>query len=86
MIAGAKKCFSKVKEMDDTIVIYPWFKASKNSKVQETGLIPENDHSAYFHQANPRVKGGFVYMRVCWDTTAQQCLKRTYLVDEAATV
>jgi hypothetical protein len=66
MIAAAKKFFSKVKEMDDTIVIYPWFKSSKNSKIQETRLIPEKmgAFKAYFHQANPRVDGGFVYMRV----------------------
>jgi hypothetical protein len=65
-MTGCQKNLSKAKEMDDTIVIYPWYKASKNSKVQETRLIPEKMGSfkAYFHQANPRVDGGFVYMRV----------------------
>jgi hypothetical protein len=66
MIAAAKKFFAKAKEMDDSLVIYPWFKASKSSKVQETRLIPDKmgAFKTYFHQANPRVDGGFVYMRI----------------------
>jgi hypothetical protein len=66
MIAAAKKFFAKAKEMDDSIVIYPWFKSSKSSKIQETRLIPETmgAFKTFFHQAQPRVAGGFVYMRV----------------------
>jgi hypothetical protein len=66
MIAAAKKCFAKAKEMDESIVIYPWFKSSKSSKIQETHLIPETmgAFKTFFHQAQPRVAGGFVYMRV----------------------
>jgi hypothetical protein len=63
---AAKKFFTKAKEMDNSIVIYPWYKASKSSKVQETRLIPEmmSAFKTYFHQANPHIAGGFVYMRV----------------------
>jgi hypothetical protein len=66
MIAAAKKLYAKAKEMDDTIVIYPWFKNSTSSKIQEMRLIPETmgAFKTYFHQAQPRVGGGFVYMRV----------------------
>jgi hypothetical protein len=41
MIAAAKTFFAKAKEMDESILIYPWFKSSKSSKIQETRLIPE---------------------------------------------
>jgi hypothetical protein len=66
MIAAAKKLFTKAKEMDDSIVIYPWFKSSKSSKVQETRLVAETmgAFKTYFHQANPCAAGGFLYMRV----------------------
>jgi hypothetical protein len=66
MIAATKKVFAKAKEMDDSIVVYPWFKSSQSAKVQETRLIPETmgAFKTYFHQANPRPDGGFVYMRV----------------------
>jgi hypothetical protein len=52
--------------MDDSLVIYPWFKASTSSKIQESRFIPETmgAFKTYFHQANPRVDGGFVYMRI----------------------
>jgi hypothetical protein len=66
MIAAAKKFFTKAKEMDDSLFIYPWYKSSKWSKVKEPRSIPETmgAFKAYFHQANPRAAGGFVYMRV----------------------
>jgi hypothetical protein len=66
MIAAAKKFFTKAKEMDDSLVIYPWYKSSKWSKVKEPRSIPETmgAFKAYFHQANPRAAGRFVYMRV----------------------
>jgi hypothetical protein len=66
MIAAAKKFFTKAKEMDDTLVIYPWYKSSKWSKFQEPRSIPETmgAFKVYSHQANPRATGGFVYMRV----------------------
>jgi hypothetical protein len=66
MIAAAKKFFTKAKEMDDSLDIYPWYKSSKWSKVQEPRSIPETmgAFKAYFHQANPRAAGGFVYMRI----------------------
>jgi hypothetical protein len=66
MIVAAKKFFAKAKKMDESIVIYPWFKSSKSSKIQETRLIPETmgAFKTYFHQAQPRVAGGFIYMRV----------------------
>jgi hypothetical protein len=66
MIAAAKTFFAKAKEMDESIIIYPWFKSSKSSKIQETRLIPETmgAFKTFFHQAQPRVAGGFVYMRV----------------------
>jgi hypothetical protein len=66
MITAAKKLFTKAKEMDNSIVIYPWYKSSKSSKVQVTRLIPEtmSAFKTYFHQANPRIAGRFVYMRV----------------------
>jgi hypothetical protein len=37
MIAAAKLFYTKAKEMDESIVIYPWFKSSKSSKIQDTG-------------------------------------------------
>jgi hypothetical protein len=66
MIATAKQCYAKAKEMDKSIDIYPWFKSSKSSKIQETRLIPETmgAFKTFFHQAQPRVAGGFVFMRV----------------------
>jgi hypothetical protein len=69
MIAAAKTFYAKAKEMDESIVIYPWFKSSRSSKIQETCLIPETmgAFKTFFHQAQPRVAGGFVYMRVWLD-------------------
>jgi hypothetical protein len=66
MIAAAKNVYTKAKEMDESIIIYPWFKSSKSSKIQETRLIPETmgAFKMFLHQAQPRVAGGFVYMRV----------------------
>jgi hypothetical protein len=66
MIYAAQQFFNKAKKMDDTLVIYPWFKTSTSSKIQESRFIPETmgAFKTYFHQANPHVDGGFVYMRI----------------------
>jgi hypothetical protein len=50
-MATAKNVFTKAKEMDTSLVIYPWFCASKSSKVTEIRLIPEKmgAFKTYFH-------------------------------------
>jgi hypothetical protein len=65
-IAAAKKFFNEAKEMDDTLVIYPWFKNSTSSKIQASRLTPEmmGAFKTYFHQAQPKVDGGHLYMRI----------------------
>jgi hypothetical protein len=41
MIAAAKSFFSKAKEMDKSLVIYPWFKNSINPNIKNVRSIPE---------------------------------------------
>ena len=66
MIAMAKKFFIKAKEMDDSITLFPWALNSKCVKIKDARFIPEQMGSfkTFFHQANPKVAGGHVYMRV----------------------
>jgi ABC-type Zn2+ transport system substrate-binding protein/surface adhesin len=53
MIAAAKKVFNKAKEMDDTLVIYPWFKNSTSSNIQASRLVPKmmGTFKTYFKEA-----------------------------------
>jgi hypothetical protein len=66
MIAVAKKLFAKLKETDDTVVIYPWFKKATEPKIRKATSIPESmgAFKKYFHQAQPKVAGGILYMRI----------------------
>jgi hypothetical protein len=66
MIAVAKTFFSKAKDMDKSLVIYPWFKKSTNPNIKNAGSIPDQmgAFKQYFHQAQPKVAGGFLYMRL----------------------
>jgi hypothetical protein len=67
MIGAAKKFFTKAKEMDDSLVIYPCYKSSKWSKVQEPHSIPETTGAfkAYFHQANRQILGPLEGLFAC---------------------
>jgi len=66
MFATAKKFFLKAKEMDDSITLFPWALNSKCAKIKDARSIPDQMGSfkTFFHQANPKVAGGHVYMRV----------------------
>jgi hypothetical protein len=66
MIAAAKKFFAKAKEMDPTITVLPWSATSSQAKLKDARSIPEQmgAFKMYFHQAQPKVAGGHVYMRV----------------------
>ena len=66
MIAMAKKFFIKAKEMDDSITLFPWALNAKSVKIKDAWSIPEQMGSfkTFFHQAQPKVAGGHVYMRV----------------------
>ena len=66
MIAMAKKFFLKAKEMDESITLFPWALNSKSVKIKDARSIPEQmgAFKTFFHQAQPKVAGGHVYMRV----------------------
>jgi hypothetical protein len=66
MIAAAKKFVAKAREIDDSLVVYPWFKKSAAPTIKHARSIPENmgAFKTYFHQAQPKVVGGYLYMRV----------------------
>ena len=64
MITMAKKLFSKAK--DDSLTLFLWAVSSKQVKVKDARSIPEQMGSfkTFFHQAQPKVIGGFVCMQV----------------------
>ena len=66
MLAMANKLFFKAKEMDNSITLFPWALNSKSVKIKDARSIPEQMGSfkTFFHQAQPKVSGGHVYMRV----------------------
>ena len=66
MIKMAKTFFSRAKEMDSSLTLFPWAVNSKQVKVKDARSIPEQmgAFKTFFHQAQPKVIGGFVYMRV----------------------
>jgi hypothetical protein len=66
LIAVAKKFFAKLKEADDSVVIYPWFKKATEPKIRKATSIPDSlgAFKKYFHQAQPKVAGGPTYMRI----------------------
>jgi hypothetical protein len=66
MIAAAKTFFSKAKEMDKSLVICLWFKKSMNPNIKNVGSIPDQmgAFKQHFHQAQPKVAGGFLCMRL----------------------
>jgi hypothetical protein len=60
MIAAAKMFFSKAKDMDKSLVICPWFKKSTNPNIKNADQM--GAFKQHFHQAQPKVAGGFLYM------------------------
>ena len=66
MIAAAKKFIGKAKEMDASLTLLPWSATSKHPNVKDARSIPEQmgAFKTYFHQAQPKVAGGHVYMRI----------------------
>jgi hypothetical protein len=67
LAAIAKKLFNKAaKDMDDSITLFPWALNSKSVKIKDAWSIPEpmGSFKTLFHQAQPKVAGGHVYMRV----------------------
>jgi hypothetical protein len=66
MISAAKTFLTKAKEMDKSLVVHPWFKKSILPNLKSFASIPETMRAfkQYFHQAQPKVAGGFLYMRL----------------------
>jgi hypothetical protein len=66
MISAAKTFLTKAKEMDQSLVVYPWFKNSILPNLKSVASIPETmgAFKQYFHQAQPKVAGDFLYMRL----------------------
>jgi hypothetical protein len=66
MISAAKTFLTKAKEMDQSLVVCPWFKNSILPNLKSLASIPETmgAFKQHFHQAQPKVAGGFLHMRL----------------------
>ena len=62
MITMAKKFFAKAKEMDNSIIVFPWALSSKQVKIEDAWSIPKQMGSfkTFFHQAQPKVAGSCI--------------------------